>query len=86
MKKNSFLINTSRGDLLNEDDLYKVLSRKKILGAALDCFKNEPYIGKLSKLKNIILTPHVASNTKECRQLMEVESSKNIFDSIKNII
>jgi D-3-phosphoglycerate dehydrogenase len=86
MKKNSFLINTSRGDLLNEDDLYKILSKKKILGAALDCFKNEPYIGKLSKLKNIILTPHVASNTKECRQLMEVESSKNIFDSIKNII
>jgi len=86
MKKNSFLINTSRGDLLNENDLYKVLSKKKILGAALDCFKNEPYYGKLSKLKNIILTPHVASYTNETRQLMEIESSKNIFESIKNII
>ena len=86
MKNNPALINTSRGDLLNENDLYKFLKKNFFLGAALDCFKNEPYFGKLSKLKNIILTPHIASNTVECRELMEIESSKNIFESIKNII
>lgn len=86
MKKNSFLINTSRGELLNEDDLYKVLKSKKISGVLLDCFKNEPYYGKLIKLKNAILTPHIASYTEETKKLMEEESSKNIFDSIKHII
>lgn len=86
MKKNSFLINTSRGDLLNENDLYKFLKKNCFLGAALDCFKNEPYFGNLTKLNNVILTPHIASNSVECRELMEIESSKNIFDTIKNII
>ena len=48
--------------------------KKKILGAALDVFKHEPYKGKFTKLNNVILTPHIAGSTKEVRQEMENEA------------
>ena len=60
-KKNLILINTSRGDVLNENDLYNFLKKNKHAYAGLDVFQNEPYFGKLKKLNNITLTPHVAS-------------------------
>ena len=83
MKKNSLIINTSRGEIINEVDLYYYLKKGKISGAALDCFSKEPYYGKLTKLDNIILSPHVASNTVECREEMELESSKNLYTYFK---
>ncbi len=83
MKKNALIINTSRGEIINESDLYYYLKKGKISGAALDCFSNEPYYGKLTKLDNIILSPHVASNTDECRKEMELESSKNLYTYFK---
>jgi len=60
MKKNSILINTSRGSVLNEEDLVKAIQKKKIAGAALDVFKREPLNkkSKILKFKNIVVTPH----------------------------
>lgn len=77
-KKNLILINTSRGDVLNENDLYNFLKKNKHAYAGLDVFQNEPYFGKLKKLNNIILTPHVASYSHETRAEME----RNIFKLI----
>lgn len=60
MKKNSIVINTSRGSVLNEEDLITAIKKKKIAGAALDVFKREPLNkrSKILKFKNIIVTPH----------------------------
>ena len=77
-KKNLILINTSRGDVLNENDLYNFLKKNKHAYAGLDVFQNEPYFGKLKKLNNITLTPHVASYSHETR----VEMERNIFKLI----
>ena len=60
MGKNSYLINVSRGGLINEEDLYEALNSNLIKGAALDVFATEPYEGKLLECKNLIATPHVA--------------------------
>ena len=80
MKKDVFFINTSRGDLVNEADLYNFLKINKNAFAALDVFNKEPYFGKLLKLKNTILTPHIASHTQKTRDDMEIEAVKNLID------
>jgi D-3-phosphoglycerate dehydrogenase len=67
MKKNAYLINTARAGLVNEDSLYHILKEKKIAGAALDVFWQEP-IGENSRwleLDNVTLTTHIAGTTKE---------------------
>ena len=67
MHKNAILINTSRGYIHNEKDIYEALSSNKIFGAGLDVFENEPLqkSSPLRSLKNVLLTPHSAPN-KEC--------------------
>jgi len=67
MKKTSYLINTSRGYVINEADLVKALEKKVISGAAIDVFENEPISMKnrLLKLGNVLLTPHVAGISSE---------------------
>ena len=79
MKKNIFIVNTSRGDLINEKDLFKFLKKNKNAFAALDVFKNEPNLGHLRRLKNIIFTPHIASHTSNTRKDMELQATKNII-------
>jgi len=67
MKKNAYLINTARAGLINEEALYNTLKEKKIAGAALDVFWQEP-IGENSRwleLDNVTLTTHIAGTTKE---------------------
>ena len=83
MKKKSYLINTSRGDLINENHLYNYLKKGYFLGVALDVFKNEPYKGKLFKFKRCILTPHIASHTIDCRNRMELEATKDLINFFK---
>ena len=81
MKQTSMIINVSRGSVINEDDLIYSLQNKKIAGAALDVFDNEPKINnKLKKLKNILLSPHNASATFETRNKMAILSKENIKD------
>ena len=86
MKKTSFLINTSRGKIVNQKDLLKILQLKKIQGAALDVFEDEP-IGKSSdlvKLKNVVLVPHIGSSTSETRRMMAEITVKNLILGLSN--
>lgn len=85
MKEGAFLVNTSRGQLIDESALYDALSEGRLGGAALDVFSVEPYAGKLCDLDNVVLTPHVATLTKESRVLMEAESVKNILSALKPV-
>ena len=80
MKKNCILVNTARGGIINENDLFLALSNKKILGAGLDVYQTEPPLNQnpLFQLDNILLTPHNAALTIECRKRMALESAENI--------
>lgn len=81
MKKGSWLINTSRGGLIDEDALCASLKSGKISGAALDVFEKEPYAGPLKDLDNVILTPHIGSYAKEARIEMEIQAARNLLDA-----
>ena len=83
MKKHSFIINTSRGDLIDENDLLTYLKKGYFSGIALDVFNKEPYYGGLSKFKRCILTPHIASHTIDCRNRMEIEATEDLINFFK---
>ena len=87
MRKNSILVNTSRGGIVNENDLCIALESKKIQGAGMDVFVSEPPESNhpFFKLDNILLTPHNAALTLECRERMSLEASQNIVFFLKNI-
>jgi glyoxylate reductase len=80
MKKTAFLINTSRGKVINEKDLVAALKKKTIAGAGLDVFEIEPINEKhpFVKLPNIVLAPHIGSSTKETRIKMAEITVKNL--------
>jgi len=81
MKNTAYLINTSRGPIVNEKALYSALKEKWIAGAAIDVYENEPEIFKgLEKLDNIVMTPHIASASFKTRELMAVKAANNIID------
>jgi D-3-phosphoglycerate dehydrogenase / 2-oxoglutarate reductase len=86
MKKNSILVNTARGGIINERDLDKALNEGLIFAAALDVFSNEPIENNNPLLKNkkIILSPHSATFTDECTSRMSIETTKNIIDFFDN--
>lgn len=73
MKKSAFLVNTARGKVIDENALYDAVNSGEIAGAALDVYHNEPYLPlgekDLRKLPNVVLVPHIGSNTDEahCR-------------------
>ena len=79
MKREAILINTSRGEIINENALYKALKSNRIAGAALDVFEQEPYVGPLTELDNIVLTPHIGAYAREIRVQMEIEAAKNLI-------
>ncbi len=80
MKKSAFLINTSRGKVIDERDLAKALKKKVIAGAGLDVFEKEPIDENhpFVKLQNIVLAPHIGSSTKETRMKMAEITVKNL--------
>lgn len=82
MRKDAILVNCSRGGLIDEKALYNKLKKNKNFRSILDCYDNEPYYGNLTSCENAILSPHVASFTKETRDLMEKNSFLNC---IKNL-
>ena len=84
MKKHSFLINTSRGDIIDEKDLFNYLKKGYFSGVALDVFNNEPYNGNLIQFKRCILTPHIGSHTIDCRNRMEIEATKDLVNFFKS--
>jgi glyoxylate reductase len=80
MKPTSYLINTSRGPVIDEHALAEALKSGVIKGAAIDVFENEPNMDPLLKnLDNIIVTPHIASATTETRQKMSAIAAENII-------
>jgi len=79
MKQGSILINASRGEMIEEEALYKALKEKRIIGAGLDVFNDEPYSGPLTGLDNVILTPHIGSYAKELRIQMEIDATENLI-------
>jgi D-3-phosphoglycerate dehydrogenase len=82
MKKSSVIINTARGGIVNETDLNQAINENIILGAGLDVFSNEPINvdNPLLKNKRIILSPHTAALTNECKIRMGKETASNIID------
>jgi glyoxylate reductase len=84
MKNSAFLINTSRGPVVDELALVDALVNGKIAGVALDVFENEPKFEKeLAKMSNVILTPHIASATKEARDKMSEMLAQSIISFAK---
>lgn len=83
MKIGGFLINISRGGIVDEDALYNALSTNKLTGAAIDVFSAEPYAGPLCDLDNVVLTPHLGSYAEEGKLLMEIDAVKNLINALK---
>ena len=84
MKPGAYLINTSRGPVVDENALVKVLQNKTIAGAGLDVFENEPNLASgLSDLPNIVITPHIASATVPAREGMAILAAQNIIDFLE---
>jgi phosphoglycerate dehydrogenase-like enzyme len=81
MKPNAVLINTARGNIINEEDLYIALKSHQILGAGLDTFSQEPLSADspLLSLDNIILLPHVGGNTVDMNSAMVERVVENIL-------
>ena len=80
LKKGAIIINTSRGQILDEGALYESLVSGHLGGAALDVFGEEPYSGQLVELDNVVLTPHISTLTKESRIEMETQAVENILE------
>ena len=83
LPKQAWLINTSRGAVVDEAALFDVLSEGRIAGAALDVFTREPYVpqegsGDLRSLPNVILTPHIGSATAEANRRMAERALQNV--------
>jgi D-3-phosphoglycerate dehydrogenase len=84
MKKSAVIINTSRGGIVNEIDLFNALKEGDLSGAAIDVFEEEPYSGPFNELDNVILTAHMGSMSVDCRTKMEIEATEEAIRFIKN--
>lgn len=76
MKPDALLINTSRGGIVNEQDLYEVMKSGHLGGAAIDVFEHEPYDGPLREIERCLLTSHMGSMSVDCRTRMEIEATE----------
>ena len=74
MQPHATLINTARGGIVNENDLYMALKNNVISAAAVDVFEEEPYTGALRELDNCLLTCHMGASTIDSRTDMEVQA------------
>ena len=86
MRKNSIIINASRGGIINEIDLNEALNKGMIFGAGLDVFEKEPPNpnNPLLKNKKVLLSPHSATFTEECNERMSKETIQNIIEFFEN--
>ena len=82
MKKNSIIVNTSRGGIINEKDLDEALNKEFIFGAGLDVFEKEPLDTNnlLLKNKKVFLSPHSSTFTEECTERMGIDTIQNIIN------
>jgi phosphoglycerate dehydrogenase-like enzyme len=87
MKSSSFIINTARGGIINEDALFTALSQKSIAGAALDCFNDETVIkpNRFGELDNVILAPHSIAWTQELFRDIGMMCNQHMIDLANGI-
>lgn len=84
MKETAILVNTARGEILDEKELIKMLKARRIFAAGFDVYENEPLLNKeLLKLKNVVLLPHIGSATFEARTKMAELCAKNLINVLK---
>jgi glyoxylate reductase len=85
-KNSTYIINISRGPVINENALISALKNNQIAGAGLDVFDNEPvnFDNPLLKLENVVLTPHIGSATIETRTLMAKIAFENVYNVLTN--
>ena len=84
MKSTAFLVNTSRGEVIDEDALYDALSYGRIAGAALDVFETEPPTNRmLLQLPNVVCTPHIGAQTKEAQELAAMVIAEKIVQNLR---
>jgi D-3-phosphoglycerate dehydrogenase len=87
MKKTVYIINTSRGEVIDEEALYDALKEGRIAGAALDVFEKEPATGnKLATLPNVICTPHIGAQTIEAQALDANVIAEKIIMILRGVI
>ena len=79
MKADALIINTSRGGIIDEKDLYEVMKDGHLGGAAIDVFEEEPYAGDLVEIDRCLLTAHMGSMSFDCRSQMEIEATKAVL-------
>lgn len=86
MKQGVFIINASRGGVVNENDLLEALNTGKVAGAGLDVFMNEPTPdSKLLSHSKVSVTPHIGASTKEAQQRIAVELSEKIIQAYSKL-
>jgi D-3-phosphoglycerate dehydrogenase len=83
MRPGTVVLNSGRGGLIDEDALVEALDAGIVTGAWLDVFAKEPYVGTLSTYPQVILTPHMATHTRETRLRMELEAVENLMDDLE---
>lgn len=85
MKPDALLINTSRGGIINESDLHRVMSEGHLGGAAIDVFEDEPYGGPLGEIDRCLLTSHMGSMSIDCRSRMEIEATEEVVRYLRGL-
>ena len=87
MKSTAYIINASRGGVIDETALYNALCNGSIAGAALDVFETEPPLNNpLIGLSNVICTPHIGAQTKEAQELTSIVIAEKIIQIIRGVI
>jgi D-3-phosphoglycerate dehydrogenase len=84
MKPTALLINTCRGDAVDEYALLDALNAHALAGAALDVYNEEPYQGSLRESEKVIMTAHMGSYAKEARIQMELEAAENLIEALNS--
>lgn len=83
MKPDAMLINTARGEIIDEAALARTLRERPLFSAAMDVFEEEPYRGELAGLENCLLSSHMGSATRDCRLRMELEAAQEVVRYFK---
>jgi len=82
MPPGTILLNGARGELVDEEALIRALEKKRVSAAWFDTFCQEPYDGALGRFDQVLLTPHIATYTRQCRRTMEAAAVRNLLGDL----